>query len=120
MQFKIQVIIDDEHGEVITEDIIVLDKSSEGEGLIGISLSESKQLLKRLQHVIVTQQANHYTQTHRNCPNCDKTAARLTISCAALSPMRTAAGSASDHSRNRRSGTSAPGWSETPLSTTTL
>ena len=73
MQFKIQAIVDDEHGEVIAEDIIVLDKSSEGEGLIGISLSESKQLLKRLQHVIVSQQANHYTQTHRNCPNCDKT-----------------------------------------------
>ncbi len=53
MQFKIQAIVDDEHGEVIAEDIIMLDKSSEREGLIGISLLESKQLLKRLQHVIV-------------------------------------------------------------------
>ena len=72
MQFKIQVSLDDEQGEVIAEDIIVLDKSSDGEGFIGLSLSESKQLLKRLQHVIVTQQANLYTQTHRNCPPCDK------------------------------------------------
>ncbi len=72
MQFKIQAIVDDEHGEAITEDIFVFDRPSGGEGLIGMSLSESKQLLKRLQHVMVTQQANHYTQTHRNCPHCDK------------------------------------------------
>jgi len=72
VQIKIHAIVDDEHGEVITEDIIVLDKSSEGDGLIGMSLLESKQLLKRLQHVIVTQQANHYIQTHRNCLRCDK------------------------------------------------
>ncbi len=61
MQFKIQAIVDDEHGEAITEDIFVFDRPSGGEGLIGMSLSESKQLLKRLQHVMVTQQANHYT-----------------------------------------------------------
>ncbi len=72
MRFKIQVIVDNEHGEAITEEIFVLDKSSDRYSLIGMSLSESKQVLKRLQHVVVSQQAHHYTQSHRNCPCCDK------------------------------------------------
>jgi len=73
MQFKIQVIVDDdEHGEAITEDVFVLDKSTDGESLIGISLSESKKLLKRLQQIIITQQMQHYTQANRCCPQCYK------------------------------------------------
>jgi hypothetical protein len=49
MQLKIQVVVDDEHGETTTEELITLDKSSDGEGLVGLSLSESKQVLKQLQ-----------------------------------------------------------------------
>ncbi len=72
MQFKIQLIVDDEHGEAITEDILVLDKSGDKENFVGISLSESKHVLKRLQDLIVSQQASYYTLSHRNCPCCDK------------------------------------------------
>ena len=72
MRFKIQIIIDDEHGDAITEDVFVLNKSTDGENLVGISLSESKQVLKRLQHLIVSQQAHHYTLSHRHCPCCEK------------------------------------------------
>ena len=60
MQIKIQVVIDDKHGETITEDILTLDKSSDGEGLVGLSLSESKRVLKQLQKTIVGQQADRY------------------------------------------------------------
>ena len=58
MQFKIQIIVDDMHGETITEDIITLDKSSDGEGIVGLTLSESKRVLKQLQKTIVGQQAD--------------------------------------------------------------
>lgn len=71
MQFKIQVVVDDEHGEVITENIIALDKSFDGDGLVGLSLSESKRLLKKLQQVIVFQQASQYAASHRSCPHCN-------------------------------------------------
>lgn len=71
MQFKIQVVVDDEHGEVLTENIIALDKSSDGDGLVGLSLSQSKRLLKKLQQVIVLQQASQYTASHRSCPHCN-------------------------------------------------
>ncbi len=49
MQFKIQVVVDEENGETITEELLTLDKSPDGEGLVGLSLSESKKVLKRLQ-----------------------------------------------------------------------
>ncbi|MFT5520003.1 MAG: hypothetical protein ACI9IA_000590 [Enterobacterales bacterium] len=72
MQFKTQISIDDQNGKTITEDIIKLDRSAVDEGLVGISLSESKQLLKQLQQVIVNQQASRYTSNHRNCIHCNK------------------------------------------------
>ncbi len=59
-------------GETITEELITLDKSSDGEGLVGLSLSESKRVLKQLQKTIVNQQAGRYTQAHRCCPSCHK------------------------------------------------
>ena len=72
MRFKIQVVVDDEHGETVTEDIFCLDKSSEGDGLAGLSLVESKRLLKKLQQVIIAQQTNQYTEANRCCPHCEK------------------------------------------------
>ncbi|MCZ6831216.1 MAG: ISKra4 family transposase [Gammaproteobacteria bacterium] len=71
MQFKLQVVVDDENGEVLTEDIIILEKSSDGGGLVGLSLAESKRLLKQLQEVMVSQQARQYTLSHRCCPACN-------------------------------------------------
>jgi hypothetical protein len=67
MQFKIQVVVDEENGETITEELFALDKSCDGDGLVGLSLSESKRLLKKLQQVIVLQQTNQYTASHRCC-----------------------------------------------------
>ncbi len=72
MHFKIQVVIEDHHGEILTEDIVTLDKSIDGKGLLGLSMLESKQALKHLQKAIVHQQADYYTQAHRCCPSCHK------------------------------------------------
>jgi hypothetical protein len=72
MQFKIQVVVDEENGEIITEELFALDKSCEGDGLVGLSLSESKRLLKKLQQVIVLQQTSQYVASHRSCPHCEK------------------------------------------------
>jgi hypothetical protein len=72
MQFKIQIVVDDMHGETITEELLTLDKSSDREGIVGLSLSESKRVLKQLQKTIVSLQADRYTQAHRCCPSCQK------------------------------------------------
>ena len=72
MQLKIQMIIKGEHGETKTEDIIALDKSGDKISDIGISLQESKALLKTLQKMIVSHQAEYFTKAHIACPRCQK------------------------------------------------
>jgi len=72
MQFKVQVVIDNEAGEILTEDILTLDRSTDEGDLLGLSLAHSKRLLKKLQQHIVQQQAKQYTEAHRCCPHCGK------------------------------------------------
>jgi len=36
MQFKIQIVVDEENGETITEELFALDKSYDGDGLVGL------------------------------------------------------------------------------------
>lgn len=72
MQFKVQIAINDEQGDTITEDIFTIDKLADGDDLVGLSLAEAKRLLKRLQQVICDQQAHQYSKAHRCCPHCSK------------------------------------------------
>ena len=57
MRIKLQIVIDDEHNATAVEDIIVLEKPARADQLIGLSLAESKQVLKQLQKYIVSHQA---------------------------------------------------------------
>ncbi len=50
MQFKIQVIVDDEHGEAITEDVFILDKSTDGESLVDLRLTQVTSIQGGLDH----------------------------------------------------------------------
>ncbi len=72
MQIKIQMVINDEHGETTIEDIIKLEKSSDTLSGIGLSLEDSKDILKSLQNNIVNYQAQVYTDEHTDCPHCEK------------------------------------------------
>jgi adenosylmethionine-8-amino-7-oxononanoate aminotransferase len=65
MRFKIEIVVDEENGETTTEELFTLEKSYDGDGLVGLSLSESKRLLKKLQQVIVLHQTSQYTASHR-------------------------------------------------------
>jgi len=70
MQFKIQIIIDDNQGQTKIQEIINLEKYNEVNDVIGLSLSESKDILTQLQQTIVLEQATDYTKKHKNCPHC--------------------------------------------------
>jgi len=70
MKFKIQVVIDDEQGQTQIEEIIQLEKAHPEGYCAGLSLVESKKLLKILQEKIVLRQAQEYTNSHRACPDC--------------------------------------------------
>ncbi len=71
MKCKIQVTLEDEQGQIQVEDVIRLDKNiSDQDYCAGLSLQESKQLLKILQGKIVLFEAQAYANTHRDCPCC--------------------------------------------------
>lgn len=67
MHFKIQLIIDDDHGEIKTEDVINFKRSGNKTSLVGLSLVESKELLKSLQKQIVLYQAEAFSNSHLHC-----------------------------------------------------
>lgn len=70
MQFTLQVVIENGQGETHTKDVITLEKHSNSMNNIGLSLSDSKTLLKNLQGIMVKYQAEHFTETHIACPHC--------------------------------------------------
>ncbi len=72
MRVNIQIVINNDQGQTHLEEIIQFDKGTGKEDLVGLSLAESKQLLKQLQTIIVQHQAEDYTRNHRSCPHCLK------------------------------------------------
>lgn len=72
MKFKIQLMIDDEQGQTQVEDIIQLNKNSDQGYRAGLSLLESKQILKTLQEKLILSQTEDYTNSHRACPCCHR------------------------------------------------
>lgn len=72
MRFKIQMIVEDEQGKTEIKDIVNLEKSNGQNAVIGLSLLESKGILKELQRNIVLKQAENYTYQHKNCQYCSQ------------------------------------------------
>lgn len=72
MQFKIQVVIEEDNQQTTIEDIISFEKGFSNIDCIGLSLSDSKQLLKKLQQVMIQTQAQYFINANRRCSNCDK------------------------------------------------
>jgi hypothetical protein len=71
MRVKLQLVIchDDGHEETVT-DVITLDKHNQRIEHLGLSLTESKQLLSTLQRHLLQQQVNTFLDTHSTCPDC--------------------------------------------------
>jgi hypothetical protein len=72
MKISIQVKIENEQDQPIIEDIAQLVKGVTEEYLIGLSLSESKIVLKKLQTIIVAKQAQQYTEANRYYTHCQQ------------------------------------------------
>ena len=65
MNFKIQLIVDDDQGQITTEDIIQFERDDNS--AVGLSLIESKALLKALQRSIILCQAQEFSNSQRHC-----------------------------------------------------
>ncbi|AIL13663.1 hypothetical protein IM40_10960 (plasmid) [Candidatus Paracaedimonas acanthamoebae] len=72
MRFKIQVVIENEHQQEQIQNIVCLEKGSHQGHCAGLSLIESKYILKELQQRIILHQAEDYTNSNMACPCCQK------------------------------------------------
>jgi len=70
MDITLSLTITDGDEPVAERDIIHFSKSSNPDDLIGLSLAESKRLLKTLQQHIVEHQARQFIQSQAHCPCC--------------------------------------------------
>ncbi len=69
MKFKIQLVTQTETGEDIQE-LVCLERETEGLEEIGINLTEAKALLAGLQKQVVEQQIAAYLADRNQCPHC--------------------------------------------------
>jgi hypothetical protein len=72
MRFTIKLVIDDGDESEIVEEIIQLEKDTENCCSLGISLVESKQLMKILQNKIILQQSKTHLESQMICQCCHK------------------------------------------------
>src|SRR3990167_7706875 len=72
MRFTIKLVIDDGDESETVEEIIQLEKDTDHCNSLGISLAESKQLMKILQNKIIQQQSKSHMESNKMCQCCHK------------------------------------------------
>ena len=70
MKFKIQVISISDDGQEQTREITTLERNELSLATLGLTLAESKAILKDLQEIVVEQQATTYSVSQQRCPDC--------------------------------------------------
>ena len=73
MQIKIQlVVLTDDDQEDSLEEVVTLEKDFEHLEQLGLTLKESKNILKQIQQTVIERQTATYLKTHRQCECCGK------------------------------------------------
>ncbi|CAM3326640.1 hypothetical protein XNC1_p0146 (plasmid) [Xenorhabdus nematophila ATCC 19061] len=72
MQLTIQIATVDKSGHRHTEKLLAIEKQTDSPNDIGLSLSESKQLLNTVQQSVIQKQAAEFLDEHRPCPCCQR------------------------------------------------
>ena len=72
MKLTLQVMISTEDGQQTAQEIIVLQRDGLQPETLGLTVAESKTLLRSLQQVMVEQQGQEFIDTHRQCPQCGR------------------------------------------------
>jgi hypothetical protein len=74
MRVKLQLVLCSEDGrEETVTDIVSLNKDSHRIEHLGLTLAESKQLLKRIQEHLLEQHIDRFLETYSQCPDCGAT-----------------------------------------------
>lgn len=73
MKFRVQVLVENDAGDevLLTESIEIKRESSSVENL-GLSLAESKELLRKTQQAIVAEQVREFMKQSKRCPYCQR------------------------------------------------
>jgi hypothetical protein len=73
MKVSVQIIIDHENDQpTITKNVVEFKRESLTTDTLGLTLLESKLLLKNIQSEVAGQQAEHYIHEHKTCAQCHK------------------------------------------------
>lgn len=72
MKLTLQVIISTDDGQQPAQEILVLQRDGIQPDTLGLTLAESKALLRTLQEVMVAQQVQAFVTVHRQCPQCGR------------------------------------------------
>ena len=77
MKIKLYVAIESDDGQSETMDqVACIERSNLTPGIMGMTLSEAKSVLKRIQQTMGPRQAATFAETQGNCPHCEKSRAR--------------------------------------------
>jgi hypothetical protein len=69
LRFKVQLVVEDEEAaEQEVVELAVLEKDRERIEQLGLTLAQSKEILKTLQKHILERQIPEFVETKRNCP----------------------------------------------------
>ena len=72
MRYTIKLAIEDDNGEKMSEDVIQFRRNCNQNDVVGLSLLQSKTLLKALQTKIICHQTKEYAKSKRFCSQCNK------------------------------------------------
>ncbi len=73
MKVKVQIVVEYDKDEApMVEEVACLWRDDLRPETLGLTLAEGKQLLTRVQEIMVTHQATEYVEQHRTCPHCQK------------------------------------------------
>src|SRR4051794_614876 len=73
MRLKVQVVIESESDEAeVVQEVAKLERHALQPETLGLTLSEAKALLQKVQQAMVTHQSAEYVTQHLACPDCGK------------------------------------------------
>lgn len=86
MQFRLQVTILTDDGPEQNEEVVCLERGEASLATLGLSLAEGKDILRRLQELVLAHQAQDHLEAQRPCPDCHRP---RTTKDSGTSPIRT-------------------------------
>jgi hypothetical protein len=72
MKFKIQIVTVSDDGQEENREIASLERDDLQPETLGLTLAESKAILKDIQEIVVERQATDFLASQRRCPDCDQ------------------------------------------------